>query len=147
TCGRLPTEGEAGRDADLFAEADLRDVAVDRARIEPVPLDQVVERAGCAERPLEHVTLGRGVDVIPSPRLAFELRHPPWIDAEIQLAQLRRLDSNGLDAHRRPESPVVRVDAVVALKDGSDAADPRAPEPARDGAEAQEIRHRIQHGF
>src|SRR5205823_11641139 len=42
----LAAEGEAGSDADLLAEADLGDVAVDRARVEPVPLDEVVERAG-----------------------------------------------------------------------------------------------------
>src|SRR5215831_1829847 len=45
----------AGRDPDLGAEADLGDVAVDRARVEAVPHDEVVERARGAKRALERV--------------------------------------------------------------------------------------------
>src|SRR5262249_23232513 len=143
---RLPAEREARRDPDLLAEADLGDVAVDRARVEPVPLDEILERARGAQRPLEHVALRARRDVVDPARLALELGDPGAVDREIELAELTRLDAHRLDSGGRAEAIVVRVDAVVALEDGPDPPDPRAPQPRRHVAGTERRRHRVERG-
>ena len=76
----LPAEREARRDPDLGPEADLGHVAVDRARVEAVALDEVVERAGGPERAGEHVALRVGLHGVDVSRLALELVDPRLFD-------------------------------------------------------------------
>src|SRR5581483_9446288 len=97
----LPAEREARRDADLLAEADLRNVAVERTRVEPIAVDELVERARGAQRAREHVTLRVGLHVVQLARLALERCHARRLDRDVELAKLGRLDPHRLDAGRR----------------------------------------------
>ena len=108
-------------------------MAVDRARVEPVALDEVVERAGGPQRPLEHVALRIRLDAVARARLALELGDAGGLDVEVEVAQLGRVDPNRLDPGRGAKARVVGVDAVVPLEHRADAADARAPQPGRDG--------------
>ena len=82
----LTAEGEARCDPDLVAEAELRHVAVEGSRVEPVALHEVVEGAGGPKGAGEDVALGVRLHFVGRARLALELRDPRGGDAEIELA-------------------------------------------------------------